>query len=212
MPCFVERTGFTGGRPTPGASDAGTLFSRGRGPTSNPSVSGRRQDEQGRIEIPLNGSTNHITQYDPNSPYRVSWDVSADGDTNVRDTVHPTNQHRPPPQKAIAAETLEPDDLIRGADLWMTHGAGDRVDIYSSNHGVFDPQAEDPSRFDFREGGWEALAREIADDPREAGGKMYVHGVGHLEGEGDQREIVYDDVVRGSGVAGAAQPPDGWGL
>lgn len=110
------------------------------------------------------------------------------------------------------SQPQQSDDLVQGADIWMTQGPGDRVDIYSSDHGVFDARDDDPSRFDFREGGWEALAREIADDPREAGEKMYVHGVGHLEGDGDQREVIYDDVVRGSGVAGAAQPPEGWGL
>lgn len=88
MPCFVERTGFTGGQAPPAEpSAAGTLFSRSRGPTSNPSVIGRRRDDAGHIEIPLDGSKNHITQYDPSSPYRVSWDVSTAGDSDI----HPTN-------------------------------------------------------------------------------------------------------------------------
>lgn len=92
MPCFVERTGFTGGQgvgqPAPIAAEPGTLYSRGRGPTADPMVVARRQDDRGRIDIPLDDVSNHITQYDPNSPYRVSWDVSAKGDENV----HATNQ------------------------------------------------------------------------------------------------------------------------
>lgn len=111
-------------------------------------------------------------------------------------------------------EHPEPDDLVRSADIWMTERAGGSgvVDIYSTSNGVFDPTEADPTRFDFHEAGWEALAREIADEPREAGEKMYVHGVGHLEGTENDRDIVYDEVVRGSGVAGEIQPPEGWGF
>ena len=88
MPCYVERTGFTGGQSRAAASGAGTLFSRGLGPTSNPLVSGRQHDSGGRINIPLDASSSHLTQYDPKSPYRVSWDVRVGGDSNL----HPTNQ------------------------------------------------------------------------------------------------------------------------
>lgn len=95
MPCFIERTGFTGGQPAVApalaASGAGTMYSRGRGPSSDPVVTARRRDREGRIDAPLDGSSNHITQYDPNSPYRVSWDMSAHGDTEV----HATNQSVP---------------------------------------------------------------------------------------------------------------------
>jgi hypothetical protein len=95
VPCFVERTGFTGGQataaPSLAASGAGTMYSRGRGPSSNPIVTARQRDSQGRIAAPLDGSSNHITQYDPNSPYRVSWDMSADGDAQI----HATNQSVP---------------------------------------------------------------------------------------------------------------------
>ena len=91
MPCVVERTGFTGGQASAMAaarSGAGTMYSRGRGPSSNPIVTARQRDSEGRIAAPLDGSWNHITQYDPNSPYRVSWDMSAHGDTDI----HATNQ------------------------------------------------------------------------------------------------------------------------
>lgn len=110
MPCFVERTGFTGGQavaqavPSAAASGAGvgTLYSRRRGPTTDPMVVGRRRDTLDRIEIPVDGSSNHITQYDPNSLYRVSWNVSAAGDDHVHynnEGVHRKHpdRHKPPP-------------------------------------------------------------------------------------------------------------------
>jgi len=89
MPCYVEPTGFSGASGSR-REDAGaaTLYSRGRGPTVNPRVTARMMDERGRIEVPLDGETNHITQYDPNSTYRVSWDAGIDGDSRV----HSTNQ------------------------------------------------------------------------------------------------------------------------
>lgn len=110
MPCFVERTGFTGGFTAPqtvpgataAAAGAGTLFSRSRGPTRDPEVTGRRRDAQGRIEAPLDGPLNHVTQYDPDSSYRVSWDVGVTGDSAVHYTDesvsrrHP-DRHKPPP-------------------------------------------------------------------------------------------------------------------
>lgn len=91
MPCFTERTGFTGGQSTSGSFGMGTMYSRGRGPSSNAIVTGFRQDREGRIYAPLDGSSNHITQYDLNSPYRVSWDMSSHGDTGI----HSTNQSLP---------------------------------------------------------------------------------------------------------------------
>ena len=95
MPCFVERTGFTGGQSTPTVSNVapatGTMYSRSRGPSSDPIVTARHLDSDGRIDAPLDGTSNHITQYDPNSPYRVSWEMSAHGDTKI----HPTNELLP---------------------------------------------------------------------------------------------------------------------
>lgn len=67
------------------------MYSRGRGPSSDPIVTARKLDSKGRIEVPLDGSSNHVTQYDPNSPYRVSWEMSAHGDTDI----HSTNEQLP---------------------------------------------------------------------------------------------------------------------
>lgn len=71
------------------------MYSRSRGPSSNPNVAGRRVDSEGRIEAPLDGSSNHITQYDPNSPYRTSWEMSATGDTKIHSTNQPLLKYHP---------------------------------------------------------------------------------------------------------------------
>lgn len=76
------------------ARPVATMFERDRGPTPNPQVP--------MTELPLDGSPFHVTQMDPDSSHRVSWEATQQGDLDV----HYTNQslpkghperHTPPP-------------------------------------------------------------------------------------------------------------------
>jgi hypothetical protein len=76
------------------AASMATMFDRRRGPTRNPQVP--------MTELPLDGSPFHVTQMDPDSPHRVSWEATQQGDSDIHYTNQSLNRrhperHTPPP-------------------------------------------------------------------------------------------------------------------
>lgn len=114
-----------------------------------------------------------------------------------------------------------PVAMIQTEQIWTStrnqdSAQPDRLDVWVSTAGVFEPSSRPDREWDFRGTGYRELAKAIFETaPRSErppavrlGEKQYTHLVGHVERRGSAEYLVLNPrgsnvgLVRGSGVAG----------